>query len=146
MAKKTKKRKSGSRRRRVSGAGSDGIGQLAAAMVGAIGAKVLGDQLATNAPDLKPNMVIGGKIVIGGIGALKLKNPLLKALCLGMAAEGGIAAAQSFGVIAGLGNTNLVKFYSNPALNGLDNSIAGAGNLDALYDEMGNLSVIAGME
>lgn len=141
MAKRKKSRKSGSRRRRISGVGGSGLQLVLGTALGAVGTQVLTTQMAQNMPGVKPNIIALAQLGIGGVTAAKVKNPFIVGIGLGMAGVGALNTARSFGVISGVGNigaSNLVTFQASPSLNGMENVIAATGDD---YDE---LSVIAG--
>lgn len=143
MAKKRKAKRKTGRRRRVSGINATSLQLPAGVLAGAAGSKVLVENLATRYPDIKPNIVSGAQVVIGWFLS-KQRNPLIAGAGLGMLANGGIGALQSFGIVSGVGNvgaSNLVTFRRTPELNGMENVLSGNNGDEDLND----MQILAGV-
>jgi hypothetical protein len=143
MAKKKKTKKSGSRRRRVSGIGGPGLQMVLGAAVGAVGGNILAEQALTRMPTLKPALVAAGQIGIG-VMASRARNPLIAGVGLGLVAAGAQKVGSTFGVVSGVGSPRLVQFNSRPMLNGMENVLNGV-DLDTDEDGIGEMSILAGL-
>lgn len=64
MAKKKTKKKSSSRRR-VSGIGNANLQPILGVALGSLGGKLLVEKMAITMPDIKPNIMAAGQIILG---------------------------------------------------------------------------------
>jgi hypothetical protein len=97
MARKKKGKKSKTRRR-VGGISKEGIKTVAMYIAGGI-AGVVGGRLINNTMATTNGTLMGGaEVLVGGAIAFKVKNPLMKGIGIGLAANGGLYALGSKGL------------------------------------------------
>jgi len=134
MARRKSRKKTTHRRsRRISGFGGD-LQILLAATAGAVGGKILQSKLAAT---MNPKIIAGASAAVG-LFLAKNSNPMLKGVGIGLFTAGGTGLAQSFNLISGIGAPPITFVRdSTPLING-----AGMG---AGYPEMNVVSGINGL-
>lgn len=112
MAKRRKKAVT-HRRRRVGAVGSNDVKTVVGTVAGILAGRLLSTKLGAT---LNPKIMAAVQLLGGGVVAIKAKNPLLKGIGYGLAANGALTGAQSFGVISGIAGTPLV--FTNRSIQG----------------------------
>ena len=124
MAKRKKVTKRPTRRRRVSGVGSDFMKEAVGALGGYVVAKMLAQKIMPNLDDK-----IKGA-ALAGIGVLvipkMISGALGKGLSIGLVVGGGDLVLRSAGIISGIEDMMYVPYQINGA--GIDQSVNGMGN------------------
>jgi hypothetical protein len=99
------------RRRKMGAIDGDTTKTIAGAVIGAIGARMIANNVATSIdPKIKNLVMLAG----GAFLTMKAKNPMLKGAGLGIAASAAITEGQAFGLISGIGE--IPNYASNRQL------------------------------
>jgi len=150
-AKRSKRRSTGRRRRRVGAVGKADMQAIALAIGGAVlGSKLQAmlakDPTKTTMVNLSPYAALAAGIVL----PMFVKNPIVKALAVGLTTVGGLSALKKLapGIVGNLAMIPIVSATTNryrnlpknsPALNGVGYTLPRT----SMYD--GALSVISGL-
>lgn len=123
-----KKRKAAKRttKRRMSGAGSQGLNKILGAVVGYVGGKMLSQKLLPTMDDKIKGvaLVAVGQFAVPMIG----KSPMFEGLGMGVTIAGADTALRGFKVISGAGNVNPQMFLPAMAGDGISRmTVAGDG-------------------
>ncbi len=137
MAKRRKK--SPVRRRRVGAIGSGSIATFGGIAAGALLARIVGSKLLANMdPKIGAAVQLGAGVVLAG-----QRNPMIKAVGLGMFGSGVLSAGQSFNLIAGINKSSYLQPVSPDEMS----VISGYQGLNYLGNPQGSpeLQVISGI-
>lgn len=122
-----KKRKAAKRttRRRMSGAGSQGLNKILGAVVGYVGGKMLSQKLLPTMDDKIKGVAL---VAVGQFGVPMIgKSPMFEGLGMGVTIAGADTALRGFNVISGAGNVNPQMFLPSMSGDGISRlTVAGA--------------------
>ena len=105
---KSHRRRSTSRRRRIGGILSqDKLMKAGGAILGVVAIGFMNEKIgemknADGTPKIDPKLVALGEVVLGFVLPNFIKNDLVEGVGLGMIAAGGVNAAKEFGVLSGI--------------------------------------------
>ncbi len=138
--KKSSGRKSGGRRRRMSGASKETLKMFGGIMVGVIGGTMLAQKVAPT----MDQKVKGAILAAGGLfGATKVHGALMEGITMGLAVSGGVTVMKGFGVISGTSANRMIA--GNLAMKQVNGGMVNGGMVNGGMRQLGRNQVNGGM-